>query len=58
MIDAPSGHGSVGWVIIGQVSASVKSLDCVWKRVHYSSPAFRHPGLTQTYFAEIGTAPF
>ncbi|MFI9100909.1 hypothetical protein ACIGXA_10300 [Streptomyces fildesensis] len=51
MIDAPSGHGSVGWVIIGQVSANVKSVDCVWKGVHYSSPAFRLPGLTQTYFA-------
>ncbi|MCM2424852.1 hypothetical protein [Streptomyces sp. RKAG337] len=50
-IDAPSGHGSVGWVIIGQVSTNVKSVDCVWKGVSYSSPAFQLPGLTQTYFA-------
>ncbi|MCZ4101886.1 hypothetical protein G3I60_06625 [Streptomyces sp. SID13666] len=50
-IDAPSGHGSVGWVTIGQVSPSVKSVDCVWKGVHYSTPTFRLPGLTQTYFA-------
>lgn len=51
LIDAPSGHGSVGWVIIGQVEANVKSVDCVWKGVPYSAPAFRLPGLTQTYFA-------
>lgn len=50
-IDAPSGHGSVGWVTIGQVSPSVKSVDCVWKGVHYSTPTFQLPGLTQTYFA-------
>ena len=50
-ISAPSGHGYVGFVTIGQVNKAVKTVDCLWKGVHQTVPTFRIKGLNQTYFA-------
>ena len=51
LIPAPSGHGYVGFVTIGQVNKKVASVNCLWRGKHQTVPTFHLPGLIQTYFA-------